>query len=448
MIACLTAILAMTAIGIPVVHAIEPQLRLRALIGTSYLAGSGIAALVMFVLGLSGAGWSRATVVPACLAVIGVGWWLSRRPVPSALRVDREREGFAWTIDVLVLLCVAGYAVYATLAPPWEWDFWAIWGLKARHFFEAGGVDFSFLRNADHRHSHPDYPILLPLVYDFVALSGGAWNDRLLGLVNVAYGLAVLLVVRDALGEETGSPVIASIGTIALTGAALSPWVGLAEGPILAYVTAAAVFVRRGLAPGRERSLTIGGLMLGFAAMTKNEGLAFVVAFWVALLVTRRSAAWRVAGLGAAIAAPWLVLRAAFGLSTRMLEGSALDRAMARLAEPRELWAALTRTRPDRVELWVILLVTAALCGAAWMRRERFILTLIVTQLALCLVAYLVTGDDLAWQVGSSMARVTSQVAMLIGFAALLGIAGLIAPRRRASATAAENSEERGDVAS
>src|SRR5436309_12481255 len=42
-------------------------------------------------------------------------------------------------IDLVTLLTIIGYAFYATIARPWEWDFWAIWGLKGRVFYEARG---------------------------------------------------------------------------------------------------------------------------------------------------------------------------------------------------------------------------------------------------------------------------------------------------------------------
>ena len=76
-----------------------------------------------------------------------------------------------------------GYALYATLAPLWEWDFWAIWGLKARVFLEAGGIDWHFLESRWNAFAHPDYPLLVPLNFDFVALINGGWSDRWLGLL-------------------------------------------------------------------------------------------------------------------------------------------------------------------------------------------------------------------------------------------------------------------------
>src|SRR6185295_18194043 len=81
-------------------------------------------------------------------------------------------------VDVATLATIAAHVAYATLARVWEWDFWAIWGLKARAFYEIRTIDWRMLASPWNDFVHPEYPLLLPLNYLHVALLNGEWNDR------------------------------------------------------------------------------------------------------------------------------------------------------------------------------------------------------------------------------------------------------------------------------
>ncbi|HKO57712.1 MAG TPA: hypothetical protein VJ276_17730, partial [Thermoanaerobaculia bacterium] len=165
-------------------------------------------------------------------------------------------------IDILTLATLVGYAFYATVARPWEWDFWAIWGLKGRVFHEARGIDWRFLATPSNDFSHPDYPPLLPNVYAFLALLRGGWDDRWLGLLFVAFGAALVILVRERAARET-SPALASLVALAVAPTAVTRYVGLAEGPLIAYGTAGLLFARCG-------GMTHAAILLGFAALSKN----------------------------------------------------------------------------------------------------------------------------------------------------------------------------------
>src|SRR5205085_9160530 len=141
----------------------------------------------------------------ACLSCFLVSWFL-------ALCVTQQPSNPATPhlLDLATLISVASYSIYATLAPVWEWDFWAIWGLKARVFFDHGGIDWRFLESRWNAFVHPDYPLLVPLNFDFVALIGGAWSDRWLGVLFVAYAVALLLIAR-ALASREVAPLVAAL---------------------------------------------------------------------------------------------------------------------------------------------------------------------------------------------------------------------------------------------
>ena len=202
-----------------------------AAIGLGFLYATGIVYLVELALAIFGVHWNvwNVTLPSAAIAIVPVWRGLSS-PRPGA----QARKPAPHVVDLLTLVTVAAYALYATVARVWEWDFWAIWGLKGRVFFEAHTIDWRFLESRWNDFAHPDYPLLLPLNYDYAALLSGGWSDRWLGLFNVAFGIALLLIVRELLARET-TPLIASAITFAATGFALSGFIGLAEAPPVSY---------------------------------------------------------------------------------------------------------------------------------------------------------------------------------------------------------------------
>src|SRR5207253_7119 len=142
-----------------------------------------------------------AVTVAGLLVFVGCSLFVVRRDRPTTNDERRTLD----VLDLATLISLAAYAVYATLAPLWEWDFWAIWGLKARVFLEHGGIDWRFLESRWNAFTHPDYPLLVPLNFDFVALIGGGWSDRWLGILFVAYAVALLLIARALAARETSA---------------------------------------------------------------------------------------------------------------------------------------------------------------------------------------------------------------------------------------------------
>jgi hypothetical protein len=211
-----------------------------------------------------------------------------------------------------------------------------------------------------------------------------------------------------------------ALATLALAFPTLNLWIGLAEGGVMAFGCAGLLFFRR----GHDR---IGAVCLGFAAWSKNEGLALIAVTALALLVATRSMR-RVVALWPAVAviAPWLITRAVLGLRTDFTEGSMLARVMNRLANPREVVEAFAASPPDQPWFWLAVFVTIAVFVRQAFRRELFLLTAIVLQLGLMVAQALTTLWDLAPHVSLTMNRLPHQLAPAAGFlAVLLAMRGL-----------------------
>ena len=176
MIAELSFIALVLLAGVPLVlrlsqYSPEPSSR----VGEGILLGMAVCAATLAILP-----WQRWIVVTVIVIVAA-----------AAFRPRRIELNPGW----LVLLLLSGYALYATVAPSPEYDYLTNWGFKAKAFFEVRAIDWQLLGRGIVRNVHPDYPLLLPLVYDFIAVLRDGWNDTHLGIVHVAFAAALLLVI-------------------------------------------------------------------------------------------------------------------------------------------------------------------------------------------------------------------------------------------------------------
>lgn len=408
----LIAILSLLVLGIPATLAIDRNARGLLLLGVSFLYGSGI---IFFVLLVLSGHWTVVSVAGGALAVFVVLWFV--RPKGAAEVGGAPR--LHW-LDLLTLWTLVGYALYATIARLWEWDYWAIWGLKARVFLEHGGIDWRFLESPWNVFAHTDYPLLLPLNYDFLALVGGEWSDRWLGALMVAYAAAVLLIVRDLVGRET-KPLYAALIAASIASVAASRYVGLAEGPLIAYSASAVLLLRRGILFDDAAAFRHGAVLLGLAANVKNEGLALVVACAVVIAILRRKDVLRL-WPAAVLAAPWLLLRAAHVLPTDIVGGSVVTRALSRL---QYTWPMIKLLSVDLVNpwFWFAVVLGIAIAPAVRRRREAFVLLVTIVQLAFYIGTYYATPHDPRWHIVTSWPRLTVQIAMPVTVAVMLMLA-------------------------
>jgi hypothetical protein len=420
MIPALIAIGVLCLLGFPAAWALEPDREPGMLLGLSFLFGTGLAAVLLFSLSLAGIAWTRGSFGAIALPAFAALTYLAVRHTRGGGRSGRTTERYRFSpaaavLDALTALAVAGHGIYATLAPLGQWDFWSDWGLKAKIFSIHRGLDWVFLRDPETTFAHPDYPPLLPLTLDFFSLVRGEWEDRYVGLLFTAFGAALLLVARGLLREELGSPVAASLATLALAGPTLLLWIGLAEGPLIAYGGLGLLMLRRA---SRESgaSWTGAALLLGCAALTKNEGLALLLSSGLALLLfggARSAARLWPAGV---LAAVWLIPRWALGLKNQLFQGTMITRLTSHLAQSGLLLETLFRNWPHPL-LWASLLA-ALILAARQLRQERFLLSALLFQLLFYLCSFLVTPYDLVWHIWASWARLLSLHAFCLTYLA------------------------------
>lgn len=429
MIWSLITIALLTLTGMPAVARARP-LGIAGSAGLAFLLGSGTAAFSLLLLEAIGVSWSRAALLVttpflSLIAMVACARAAARNE--HQVTSDDRSRWLALPFDLLTLLLIAGHAVRATLAPVWQWDFWMIWGMKARAFAEEGGIDWRLLQDPLQNEAiQPAYPLLLPLVLDVDTLIRGAWDDRNAALLFTAFAAAALLVIRDLLAQELRSGWRAGAGTLALAGTALSGWVGTAEIPLIAFATTGVLLVRNALRIEKEGGLPFAALLLGFGAATKLEGMTFLAALFAALLMTQRFRAAIRLSPALAIAAVWPLL-----LLTHPVEklyfarGGAAERMVARLSEAPALGAQLVTTI-DRPFLVAALLATFLLYSRTVVAKDRFLVLTLAGQLLCFLGAYLVTPYDVQWHIANSWPRLSQQLLLPAAFlaAALLLASG------------------------
>ena len=435
MVAALLTIAICVAVGWPLSMLLDRNARLSLRLSTGFLLGGAVGGVVLFLLSSVQLRWSRVTLLGGMLLVAVIANVVVRGRSPF----DRARfgqsfapqwKGFLSTgIDVMTAVLAAGYALFATVGPIAEYDFISIWGVKAREFWIAGGIDWRFLENPFNEFAHVDYPILLPLIFDVQTVIRGSWDARWLGALHVAFGVAAVLAVRAFIEEETVDSVLAAAATLALACIAFSPWIGLAEGPLVATGTVGLLYVRRGVLASHSADILRGALFLGIAGSFKNEGVALIAAAAAGLLFTAPRFLARL-WPAIAIVTPWFVLRRQHHLQTDLTTGPILDRVTSHLANLQPMFSALATYTTGKPFFWIGAGLALVLAFRAAITRERFLLVTLLVQTAFFLAAYIVTPHDVTWHVRWSWERIVSQITLPLGFVAMALLMPLIEGRR------------------
>lgn len=226
--------------------------------------------------------------VETIVGVLLFGLWLWRRK-PSiknlaALTTYRVPVLVLLLLGVLVGVLVIAYGRVA-VTPFGGWDGWMIWNSHAR-FIHRDAKQWQ--QHIEHT-AHPDYPLLVPLMvvrsWRFVGgeVPGAGGIINLLLTFSGVGALAAFLAERRSLLVSVLIALVALATPLYLIFAALQE----ADAPLSVFVLCAIGLVCLFFesAPDRLSILGLAGFMAGCAGWTKNEGLLFILAISVALLI-------------------------------------------------------------------------------------------------------------------------------------------------------------------
>lgn len=285
-----------------------PALRARPFLvrgGYAWILGVGTAAGAVFA--LDHVLWiplSRASILPVFLllaATAPIARFLAQTTRP---RAEASRRPLTLRMAVAAACLVAAAITLGLLAESVannvrDWDGQMTWVAKARWIRAEHTVDASVLREERWFVDHPQYPPLLPLMQVMTQEVFGTDDDS--RVVRPLYALffpAFLLVLYDAAARRAGRLAAALSALMA----ALLPLLAFGYSGASANTTLSdfplAAFFGAGLCLLLEASVApstgvAAGLLLGAAAMAKNEGMplsitAVLIGAGVLLLRTRR----------------------------------------------------------------------------------------------------------------------------------------------------------------
>jgi hypothetical protein len=401
--------------------------------------GTAVTSIVFLLLDVTGAASPAAIFsIDIILIVALAGNWLRRRSANAARSSSAvPASGFRWTwllalaFGMVLLISWVRLIQIATALPVGEWDAWALWNLRAKFLAGPGGA-WRYALSPLLGNSHPDYPLLLPAFVARVWKAGGAVDTIAPAVTALLFfaGLIALLVSAVALLRGAASALLA--GLVILSTTSLLVWAPsqYADIPLAFYYLGAIALIFLDASPtsGGHRALFWAGLCTGFAAWTKNEGIAFLVTilivffaftFWRRRTGITSRAGWLLAGCAPGVLLTlWLKFFLAPAVDPLVKQGVS---GLARLHDASRYGEVAKGFFSNLLDLGSGVahpLILLAILGilVRWQLEERYRLPSLIATTALVLVflsycgIYLVTPYALAWQVQSSFDRLILQV--------------------------------------
>jgi hypothetical protein len=345
----------------------------------------------------------------------------------------------AFALAFLLLLDFAVFAWLNSRNPRGGWDAWAIWNLRARFFYRAGGTAWRDAFTDVIAWSHPDYPLLLPA---FVARS---W--QLLGHENNAvpvslacfftFGCAGLLTSSLTILRGARQGVLAGLALAATPSLYAQGAMQAADVPLAFFILATlACFAIADRFNSREFAV-LAGMAAALSGWTKNEGLLWFAAFLAARIMVMR---WRSVPAFLAGAAPVLasvlLFKARVATAGDIFGGAGRAGMMARALDParyvtiaREAVRCIQGFGPLFVSAFAILAVYMAVAGLRRDSVDRAVCrTGVLALLFLALgygAVYLLHPNDLRWELDNSSDRLLLQFWPGVVFVACLACRGV-----------------------
>jgi hypothetical protein len=308
---------------------------------------------------------------------------LGLRRLPGGHRSRRARNVIRALPALTLLAVTAAFFVQATrlfaVKPLVEFDGWAIWATRAQALYDFGHPVAPVF--TDPTYPALQYPLLLPSLEALDFRFMGTFDGSLIHLQLLGFAIAFVSGAWILLRNQAPSVLLAAVLLAIVTAPTFFHQLpsNFADVPLALFVALGVASLAAWLASGGQGLLPAAALLLGAAALTKNEGELFALAAYAsAFLAAGRSRRRPVALAAAATFAlelPWRIWVQAHHLPTR-------DYALSNLFDPSYLWHHRSRVGPSAHELltqiwasgswsYIVPLVLLGLAAAPLMRRTR-----------------------------------------------------------------------------
>jgi hypothetical protein len=416
------------------------------------LVGAAAFGLQLWAYGLVHLGWNALTLLlPWALAAL-----LAQRRFRDALRGDRASARAFWRqtrVDrldgVLIVagVAIAGVYLLALVTQPITGsDAIAMWLFKAKFFFDHQAIDLSSMASLPPGPTrHLDYPPLFPLMVATVYALIGHVDDILGKGVNFLFLVTGVATVLSLMAATLNRRLVIMFAFVLVAiplfnGSLLdSRAMGYADYAlgILIMISLAHLYrVERG---DDLAHAALALLFAGLAALTKNEGLVFllVVTVLLAVLVIPRlpqqtpsgGTIRRLLGVLALALVPvvvWQALIRSLGFQSDLL--AARNWHVLIPALPGRAWTILrfvresSSVRNDYPWLAISYVLSAVMLAINRFKAGTAVFLAVSAQIASYFLVYLFTPYDLNWHLATSFDRLVTQIApsliVLLGLAA------------------------------
>lgn len=266
------------------------------------LIGATAFGLQLWFYGAIHLGWNIATLLAPWI----IGAIVGRRRVLDMLAADRRSlrtlisdRGIDWfdlTLMVAAILIAATYLLALVTQPVTAWDGIAMWLYKAKLFYAQHAVDLSPIRGSADMPRHLDYPPLFPLMIDTVYVLFGRVDDVVGKGVNFLYLVAAVGTCTTAVTSYAGRR-LAIVSAFLLVAMPLfsvallfSTYMGYADYAVAVCMMISLIFLHRAELRDGVGSVTLAVVFATIAALTKNEGLVFLLIVLVLVALRARPA--------------------------------------------------------------------------------------------------------------------------------------------------------------
>lgn len=360
---------------------------------------------------------------------------------------NMQRGGFLRREDLIGIISITAISLLILLPSVRigiEGDGWAIWAFKAKAFFEDGMIKTSFLMDMErYAYSHPDYPLLFPLLEYWAYAHLGHINDHVIRLVPITFWILMMSFFYSTLLEriKTQQAVLSTTLLALIWPIAENAMLGLVDVVQAFYNLVGIVYLFRWLEKGKSKVFWTAALIIGFGANVKNEGSGFLVATIAALFlsaiyktVTQKSyerlqLTLKFSLIGAIISAPWIIEKRIYGIKSELFSKGIPD-----------TYAIIDRIGKlgiyylnEAINIgyhgWGLLWVLAAfaffkMICCSYLKEEKYhlFLTICLLQFLMLVGVYTITPYDLNYHLQTSGNRTLLQIVPAIFWICLVAV--------------------------
>ncbi|MGA2119128.1 MAG: hypothetical protein ABSH56_30800 [Bryobacteraceae bacterium] len=404
--------------------------RLLLIFGAGAAGGIGLVSYLFFLVGVL-LGLPVAAIVLELALLAWAAFEVYRRRVPVVPSgVDSVRPLLFWVAGGSLFL---GLALAASAAwtgwdanPQGNWDAWAIWNLRARFLAAPAGLARRAWSPVLGATTHAEYPLLLSSFIGRCWAFGHSFATLVPAATSAIFFLALIALAAGAVAVLRGP----TLGLLAALVLVSTPSLlheipaQYADVPLACYIAGAIVFALL-------RRPVLAGIFAGFGAWTKDEGLLFLVVFLAAAAVFRRREA--LAAIAGALPAAailtffkvWLA-RGNGSLLSTSLPGA--GHRIFDIGRYGTVIAAFGRGFLDMAQGWYhpilpLVVLAAALRFDRERRRDAAFSGAIGAALLMGYFGvYVLTQNDLVWQLQTSLDRLLVQIWPVLVLTAMVAL--------------------------